>query len=103
MKAPFITGCGYYLDTRFVRVALFSQCSEPCCCVQFLPPAVPIRTAGPMPQCALAVKIRPTTFTRDIWVVCTEFGQDASGQEQLQEMQELVWFCIRCMRLQRAC
>ncbi len=46
-----------------------------------------------MPQCALAVKLRPTTFTRDVWVVCTEFGRDASGQEQLQEMQELVSAC----------
>jgi hypothetical protein len=47
---------------------------------------------GPMPQVALAVRMKPDRFTRDIWVVSAGFGRDFSGLEQLHEMHDLVQF-----------
>jgi hypothetical protein len=53
---------------------------------------------SPMPQVALAIKVQPSGFRREVWVVCTEFGSDISGQEQLEEMQELVHFLRTTLR-----
>ena len=47
---------------------------------------------GPLPQVALAVRLKPERFTRDVWVVSTQFGDDPTGQEQLFEMGDLVKF-----------
>lgn len=50
------------------------------------------RDDGPMPQCAVAVSVRPKNFRHDVWVISASLGADASGVEQLNEMGELVNF-----------
>mmetsp|Transcript_5303 Transcript_5303/g.19034 ORF Transcript_5303/g.19034 Transcript_5303/m.19034 type:complete len:553 (-) Transcript_5303:52-1710(-) len=47
---------------------------------------------GPMPQCAVAVALRPPKFNHDVWIVSASLGADRSGVEQLNEMGELVNF-----------